>query len=368
MSINKKDKNIIKAKFLVSFIHKKAKRQVLDVDLIIPNKGVTAIYGSSGSGKTTLLRCIAGLQQAKNSTLIVGDETWQSETSFLPTHKRQIGYVFQESSLLPHLTAKGNLNFALKRAGAPINKALNQQIIDILGIGHILEQYPEQLSGGERQRVAIARALFVQPKILLMDEPLASIDAIRKLQFLSYLNKLHKTLNIPVLYVTHSLDEVAQLADQVVLLDSGRCVAQGAVTEVFSNLNTVVSLEEAGVIVEAKVIEHDTNWHLSKLYCENTELWVRDGGDNIGDIIRIRILAKDISIALQKHDDSSILNRIYVEVTKIEQDRDDAMVLTELKFGKQILVARITKRSANNLALHIGQNVWAQIKSIAILR
>lgn len=341
----------------------------LQVDLALPGNGITAIFGQSGSGKTTLLRCVAGLERATRGYLTVNGETWQSDRVFLPTHQRSLGYVFQESSLLPHLTAQGNLNYAVKRAGAPGSPALYDQVVALMGIGPLLPRYPSQLSGGERQRVAIARALLVQPRLLLMDEPLASLDMARKQEILPYLEKLRTTFDIPILYVSHSVDEVTRLADHVVLLEQGRTVAQGHVSEVFSRLDLPLPAgDDAGVVWQGEVIERNQQWHLSRIRCAGGELWVRDAGDAVGQRIRVRILARDVSLTLACHDDSSILNRLPVRVMEIVTDRDAAMALVRLQAGSDHVIARLTYRSVEHLKLAAGQRLWAQIKSVAIVR
>jgi molybdate transport system ATP-binding protein len=203
----------------------------LAVDLVLPGSGVTVLFGHSGSGKTTLLRCIAGLQQAAKGFLQINGEVWHDSERgvFLPTHKRSLGYVFQEANLFPHLSVKGNLQFGLKRTGQ--TGADLTHILELLGIVHLLDRMPDRLSGGERQRVAIARALALNPKVLLMDEPLAALDFKRKQEILPFLERLHRELHIPLLYVTHSQQEVAQLADQLVILDEGRVLASGPLSE-----------------------------------------------------------------------------------------------------------------------------------------
>ncbi|MBS3934962.1 MAG: molybdenum ABC transporter ATP-binding protein, partial [Sulfuritalea sp.] len=198
----------------------------LAVDLTLPGRGVTALFGHSGSGKTTLLRCIAGLERAQGR-LTVNGETWQDDASFLPTHRRALGYVFQEASLFSHLTVRGNLDYGMKRCPRRPAAAEFEKTVDLLGIGALLERKPERLSGGERQRVAIARALLTLPRLLLMDEPLASLDPARKNEIIPYLERLHGALEIPVLYVSHATDEVARLADHIVVMADGRALASG---------------------------------------------------------------------------------------------------------------------------------------------
>ncbi|SBS30444.1 Sulfate/thiosulfate import ATP-binding protein CysA [Marinomonas aquimarina] len=341
----------------------------LKVSTELPSQGVTAIFGHSGSGKTTFLRCVAGLERAQSGYLEVQGQIWQGPKQFLPTHQRPLGYVFQESSLFDHLTAMGNLKFAIKRAAAPTTTEAFERIVSLMGIESILMRYPNQLSGGERQRVAIARALLIQPRILLMDEPLASLDSARKQEILPYLAKLRSSLDIPILYVSHSVDEIAQLADHVVVLESGHMVAQGALSEVFARTDLkALSGFDTGAVWQGEVAERDAPWHLSKVACGQASLWVRDAGDPVGSAMRLRILARDVSLSRSVNDESSIVNRLPVSILEITPDQDEAMVLIRLQCAEQILLARLTKRSLDTMQLAVGQSLWAQIKSVAIVR
>ena len=341
----------------------------MDIDLEIPGKGVTAIFGHSGSGKTTFLRYIAGLQAVKKGELVINGETWQDKETYLPTHKRALGYVFQEASLFEHLTAKGNLLYATKRSELSSSDTLYEQTLKLLDIEAILESYPHQLSGGERQRVAIARALLVNPKLLLMDEPLASLDNARKQEILPYLERLRSELQIPILFVSHSIDEVARFADHLVILEDGKVVANGKMSELLSRLDLPVHFgEDTGVLVEGKVVERDDKWHLVRVEFSGGELWLRDNGDDIGQAVRIRILARDVSLSLQPHKDTSILNRLSAEVLEILPGNNKALSLVRLKTGTTIVIARVTCRSVEHINLSIGKKVWAQVKSVAIVR
>lgn len=357
------------AQFQLGYLGRKSSGFTLDVNLALPGNGVTAIFGHSGSGKTTLLRCVAGLERAIRGQLIVKGEIWQNDTLFLPTHQRSLGYVFQESSLFPHLTAQGNLSYAIKRSGVLNSNTLYDQVIDLMGIAPVLSCHPKQLSGGERQRVAIARALLLQPRLLLMDEPLASLDMARKQEILPYLEKLRSTFATPILYVSHSMDEVVRLADHVVVLQQGSVIAQGDISHVFSRLDLPLPMgNDTGVIWQGEVVERQQQWHLTRIACAGGDLWVRDAGDAVGQWIRVRLLAKDISLTLSCHEDSSILNRLPVGVIETVRDRDPAMLLVRLQAGNDQLIARLTYRSVEHLQLKPGQQLWAQIKSVAIVR
>lgn len=339
----------------------------LDVDLDLPGRGVTALFGHSGSGKTTLLRCIAGLERAPQGQLSVQGEVWQSDTHWLPTHKRPLGYVFQEASLFPHLSVLGNLRYGLKRAAGAQRVSLDQAI-ELLGIGHLLARKPDQLSGGERQRVGIARALGLSPSLLLMDEPLAALDLKRKQEILPYLERLHRELDIPVLYVSHSPDEVARLADHIVVMEAGRAVATGRLSETLARLDLPIRLgEDAGVMLDAVVAERDAQWHLARVAFPGGSLWVRDGGHAIGSAVRVRILARDVSIALNHVTGISIQNCLRATVDQLANDDHPALALARLTLGPSPLIARLTRRSAAELALAPGQQVWVQIKAVALI-
>ncbi len=341
----------------------------LDVDLDLSGRGVTGIFGPSGSGKTTLLRCIAGLQRATRGRLTVNGDVWQDASTFLPTHQRPLGYVFQESSLFPHLTAEENLRYAVKRAATPGHPLAFDRAVSLLGLDQMLSRYPHQLSGGERQRVAIARALLIGPRLLLMDEPLASLDRARKQEFLPYLERLRRELDIPVLYVSHAADEIARLSDHLVVLESGRVVADGPPNQVLTRLDGTLPLgEDAGAIVEVTVVERDSDWHLARVAFPGGELWVPDSGDALHQSVRLRILAKDVSLALVPHRDTSIVNVLAGTIDAIADDTRPAMCLVRVRVGESVLLARVTRRSVAQLPLNVGQSVWVQIKSVAMVR
>jgi molybdate transport system ATP-binding protein len=347
----------------------------LDVDLDLPARGVTALFGHSGSGKTTLLRCIAGLERAPQGRLTVNGAIWQddekSDRHWLPTHQRALGYVFQESSLFPHLTVMGNLRYGLKRIVGAQPAHLNTDLdgaIELLGIRPLLERKPDRLSGGERQRVSMARALALKPRLLLMDEPLAALDHQRKQEILPYLERLHRALDIPVLYVSHAPDEVARLADHIVVMEAGRAVAVGPLTETLARLDLPIQLgEDVGVVLDAVVAERDTAWHLARVEFPGGSLWVRDGGQAIGQAVRVRILARDVSIALQKVSHTSIQNCLNATIDDIADDQHPALAMVRLQVGSAPLLARLTRRSAVGLGLERGLPVWVQIKAVALI-
>ncbi|WP_095053680.1 molybdenum ABC transporter ATP-binding protein [Pseudomonas sp. Irchel s3b2] len=344
----------------------------LDIDLQLPGRGVTALYGHSGSGKTTCLRCIAGLEQAEQGFIQVNDEIWQDSDKriFVPPHKRALGYVFQEASLFPHLSVRANLEFGLRRIPRQQRRVDMAHATELLGIGHLLGRDPQNLSGGERQRIGIARALLTSPKLLLMDEPLAALDSQRKNEILPYLQRLHDELDIPVLYVSHSQDEVARLADHLVLLSNGKALASGAIGETLARLDLPLALgDDAGVVIEGHVSAYDADYQLLTLQLPNTDLSIRVAHSPMaeGQALRCKVQARDVSLSLQGVEQSSILNRLPVTVINEIGADNAAHVLIRLNAAGTPLLARITRYSRDQLGVHPGQQLWAQIKAVAVL-
>ena len=338
----------------------------LDVDLDLPGSGVTALFGQSGCGKTTLLRCMAGLERGIGR-LDVNGETWQDDTRFMPTHRRPLGYVFQDARLFAHLDVARNLDYGMRRT-ASAGMRRRDSIIELLGLGPLLDRMPERLSGGEQQRVAIARALLTAPRLLLMDEPLASLDHARKQEFLPWLERLRDELDIPLIYVSHAPDEVARLADHIVVMDAGRAVAQGPLAETLARIDLPIRLgEDAGAVFAATVAERDAEWHLARVEFDGGELWVRDNGTPVGRRVRVRILARDVSIANSRHDDVSIMNLLPATVIAHAGEDHPSAVLLQLRVGATTLLARLTRRSAQRLDLAPGRDVWVQIKAVALI-
>ena len=341
----------------------------LSVDLTLPGRGVTALFGHSGSGKTTCLRAMAGLERLPNGFFSVGDVIWQDEERgiFVPPHKREIGYVFQEAGLFPHLSVQQNLEFGWKRVPANKRKVSIASVIELLGIRRLLGRSPSKLSGGEKQRVAIARALLTAPRLLLMDEPLSALDNGLKAEILPYLERLHRELSIPVVYVSHSVDEVARLADHLVILDKGRVIADGEARSVMTQpCHQVRFGEGTGNIIEARVAQHSED-HLTQLRAEGLMLWVPKRPEPVGTEYRCRILATDVSLCLSQPLGTSILNVIFSTVTRVEPAQQVGEVIVVLAIGKtQLLLAQITQKSALAMNLSVGDKVWAQIKSVAI--
>ena len=360
----------------------------LDVSLALPERGVSALFGPSGCGKTTVLRALAGLERAAGRVAL-GAEVWQDDAArgggvFVRTHRRAIGYVIQEAALFPHLSVQGNLGYGLKRIAPADRRIALDQVVELLGIGHLMARRPATLSGGERQRVAIARALATSPRLLLMDEPLAALDAKRKAELLPYLDRLHEELAIPIVYVSHSIDEVARLADHLVVMEAGRVLAEGAVADILARLDLNLPLgESAGVVLDAIVGQRDAQWQLARLDVTGdagpggvhgapaSRLWARDAGVVLGRRVRLRVLARDVSLTRAPQTGTSIGNQLRCVIEAIADDEHPALALVRVRVGEGVaavpLVARLTRRSAHALALAVGMPVWAQVKTVALM-
>ncbi len=333
----------------------------------LPGKGITAIYGPSGCGKTTLLRCIAGLEEVEHCQLnMSGDEIGSP-----PAKQRQLGYVFQENRLFPHLSVEGNLDFAYKRRFSD-NGPSKQQVIDWLDIDALLERKPDQLSGGQKQRVAIARALLTAPRCLLLDEPLAGVDSQARNPILRHLETVAENLNIPMVYVSHNLDEITRLADHLIIMDQGRLVADGPLLDMLSRLDLDVTRQEsAAVVLNTQIMGHDDRYSLTQLSLglqsgDDAQLSVGRLSGEPGNAVRVRIPCRDVSIALERPSLSSILNILPGVITEIELiDGARAMIKTEV--ARQFILARITRKSMEHLQLETGKQVYLQIKTVALL-
>lgn len=340
---------------------------ILDVDLNLPAGGVTALFGHSGSGKTTLLRCIAGLERAPEGRLWFNGDVWQDNRHWLPTHKRPIGYVFQEASLFAHLSVMGNLRYGMKRLADKQPASLDHAIA-LLGIEHLLDRKPDRLSGGERQRVGIARALTVSPRLLLMDEPLSSLDLKRKREILPYLERLRDELEIPIIYVSHSPDEVARLADYLVAMEGGKVLARGPLAETLTRIDLPIRIgEEVGAILQATMGAVDTTWHLAQVHFPGGCLWLRDAGLPVGSRVRIRVFARDVSLAGKRPEQSSIQNVMLGKVDAIGEDEHPGLAIVRVRIGESRILARLTKRAVAELDLAPDREVWVQVKSVAIM-
>ena len=343
----------------------------LEAAVTLPYDGITVLSGPSGAGKSTLLRCLAGLEKNAVSSLQLCSATQSAELCHLPPHRRRFGYVFQESLLFPHLNVQDNLTYGLKRAQTKPSREESAKAVDaiceLLGIASMRQRKTTSLSGGERQRVALARAILSQPKILLMDEPLASVDNANKLEILPYIESLHREFQIPIIYVTHSTREVMRLASHIVLLKDGEVEAAGPASQMLNHSGFLETSGEAGVILDAVVTQRDNQWGLLRAVFEGGTLWLNDRGEKIGKKIRLHIQARDVSIMTSEAENTSIQNQIPAEVTDIQQI-DATSVLVSMGCVGAEIKASITLRSAHQLQLSKGKKVWAMIKAVAVVR
>lgn len=346
------------------------KEFALDINLDLPDKGVTTLFGTSGAGKSTVLRCIAGLEQHARGLVQVGDDIWldSRRNVTLPTHRRALGYVFQEPRLFAHLTVQQNLEYGYKRTPESERYLKFDDVIGLLGIGHLLSRKPQKLSGGEQQRVAIGRALLASPKLLLMDEPLAALDVARKQEVLPFIRALHNELDIPVIYVSHSLDEVLQITDTMVLMSKGKNIATGPITELCSTLELTQYLGDmSGSVINACVETHEEEFGLSCLAFEGGQIYVPQLSLSKGQTQRIHILARNVGIALQKpQETTSFLNVLEAMVTEVAvPDIRSHAVQVKLDVGVPLL-ANISRKSLYTLRLEPGQKCFALIKAVSL--
>ena len=342
---------------------------LLNVDVQLPGRGVSAIFGPSGSGKTTLLRCMAGLERAPGGFLSVNGEIWQDEANkiFKPVHKRSLGYVSQAANLFAHLSVQGNLNYGLKRIADVDRKVSLDLVVELLGVEQLLNRQPTTLSGGESQRVAIARALATSPQLLLMDEPLAALDVQRKADVLPYLERLHTELDIPVIYVSHAPDEVARLADHMVLMDAGRVTASGPTRQLMTRLDLPLAHgDAAAAIVDAVVTQVEPQYHLSHAEFAGGQISLLNPNLKIGQQVRVRVQARDVSLTLTRQQGTSVLNIFAATVIAISDD-SPGQVMVALSAGGATLLARISQKSLFTLDLQPGSPVFAQVKGVAVL-
>lgn len=346
----------------------------LDVSLRLPARGVTVLWGPSGCGKTTVLRALAGLTRAQGR-VVIGEHVWQDDASgrWLPTHQRPLGYVFQDAHLFAHLNVRANLLYGHRRRATGALGVQLEDAVALLGIEHLLDRWPQGLSGGERQRVAIARALLSAPQWLLMDEPLSALDAARKAEILPYLERLTRQSGLPILYVTHALDEAARLADHMVLMEAGKVTAAGPLAEMLSRLDLPTTrLEDAGVVLDAAVVAHEPAYGQTQLSVAGWPMWVAHSDCAVGDAVRVRVAARDVSVALTSASDSSILHILPATIEALRDDGPDAVMLQLRLQGSvtasgPLLLARVTRRSREKLALQVRLPVFAQVKGVALV-
>ena len=335
-------------------------------------RGLTALFGRSGAGKTSVVNAVAGLLRPRRGRIVMdGSVLLDTERGIqIPTHLRRVGYVFQEGRLFPHLTVRQNLLFGRWFAPARERRAANLDVVvDLLGIAALLDRRPGRLSGGEKQRVAIGRALLASPRLLLMDEPLASLDARRKDEILPYLERLRDEATVPIVYVSHSIAEVTRLATRIVLISAGRVHAVGPVQEVMgrAELYPLAGRFEAGAVLGVRITAHDPRWNLTQLTGDFGNLTVPRLDAPVGAALRVRIRARDVILAVTRPTGISALNVLAAEVERLVPIEEGALEV-QLRLGGERLLARVTRRSGEALGLAAGREVFAVIKTVAIDR
>ena len=329
---------------------------------------IVGLFGRSGAGKTSVINAIAGINRPARGHIRIDDVTLfdAQERIDLPSEERRIGYVFQDALLFPHLDVESNLLYG-QRLRRPADRVIGEaRVVDLLGLRDLLRRKPRNLSGGEKQRVAIGRALLAQPRILLMDEPLAALDVPRKTEILDYIERLRDELNIPIIYVSHSVPEIARLADTVVVLSEGRCLAVGDVDDVMGRLDLkpATGRYEAGSLLETRITAHDADDQLTTLSFDGGELIVPRLELAVGERVRTRIRARDVSLATQRPTGISILNILFGRVTAIDAEIGPISDV-QLAVGSATLNVRITRRSLQQLEIHVGQDVYALVKAVS---
>lgn len=338
----------------------------LDVAFQAPMQGVTALFGPSGCGKTSVLRSLAGLHHIPGQ-VIVGDEIWQDNGQFCPPHKRAIGYIFQEASLFQHLSVRKNLTYGARRSRLAQAAIQFDEVVELLGLAHLIDRRPDYLSGGERQRVSIGRALLSQPRLLLMDEPLSALDRMAKDEILPYFEALHARLSIPVILVSHDISEVERLADHLVAMKDGRVVSSGPLNQALTDPDLPFGrVRDSAAVLPATVLRKDADG-IAALDVLGTEILVIDNGLKTGSPVRVRIAARDVSITRERPDSSSILNMLSARIMGIDPV-NMAEVNVRLSLAERQgfdFIARLSQRSLARLGLRPGEMVVAQIKSVS---
>lgn len=339
----------------------------LDVDFTAPARGITALFGRSGAGKTSVIRAIAGALRPDKGRIAISDSVFFDSTAQIdqPVHKRRVGYVFQDARLFPHLSVEYNLLYGFKRAQAP-RRFEPDPIIALLDLGSILKRRTHMLSGGERQRVAIGRALLSQPALLLMDEPLSSLDPPRKAELLPYIEGLRDRFELPILYISHAFNEVLRLADQLVVIEAGKAVRSGPLLDIAADrqLTELIGRFDAGSIIECTIASHDERAAMSTLAFRGGELRVPSVELPVGQHLRVRIRARDVAIALAEPQNISITNRLSGRIVAMAAE-DGPYTEVVVDVGGTSIRALITRESVGRLALSPGMQVWALIKSVA---
>lgn len=342
----------------------------LKAKLLAPSGGVLALFGRSGSGKTSILRALAGLARPDQGRIALGgDVLFDSAQGIdVPAEKRRLGYVFQDSRLFPHMDVAANLRFGAKRAPGGERRADFDAIVALLGIENLLARKPVALSGGERQRVAIGRALLARPRALLMDEPLASLDAARKAELLPYLDRLQAETKLPIVYVSHAADEVMRLADRIALIDGGAVRALGTIAEMalHPDFTAIAGRFDAGGVLETTVADHMPEYALTRLDFAGGTLDVPALDAKPGTRVRVHVRARDVMVATKKPEGLSARNAIEATIARVTTSADGPDAELALVAGDQIIAARLTRASVADLGLRDGMKVYAILKSVAV--
>ncbi|HSP01132.1 MAG TPA: molybdenum ABC transporter ATP-binding protein [Thioalkalivibrio sp.] len=348
--------------------HLKRDGFVLDVDIELPADGVTALFGRSGCGKTSLLRIIAGLDKVRGAQVRFGDQIWQDGRQFVPLHQRRIGLVFQEHSLLPHLSARDNLLYGYKRTPEQHRRLHLDEVAQMLGISELLERPIDRLSGGQRQRVSLGRALLTSPQLLLLDEPLSALDTQTKREIMPFLSRLSGEAGVPIVMVTHAPDEVERLADRVVFMREGNIERTETLKQALARPDSPLFADEGAVSVLEGTLGETSERGLRPFGPEEARLWVTSADDlPAGRTCRLRILARDVSLALDDPRRISIQNHLPVTLERIDPFRDHRSLVSTRTADDQLLLAEITTWAAGQLGLQSGRQVYALIKSVALL-
>ena len=340
----------------------------LDARFDAPTPGVVALFGRSGCGKTTAINIISGLLAADSAYIELDGQVLTDTAAGIsvPPEQRRIGYVFQDDRLFPHMSVLRNLQYGLKRTRAPRLSITFDQIVALLGLEHLLQRQPYQLSGGERQRASLGRALLSQPALLLLDEPLAALDAARREEVLPYLERLRDNLSIPMVYVSHQFDEVLQLATQVVLMDAGNVVAQGPLSEVslVPELRAIVGPDSVGAVVDGIVTGVDASCGMAELRVGSGSLNVSVPSVSIGERVRVQLLARDIILATEEPRGLSVRNQFRGTITSIVDDEDDTRLIT-VDVGGATVLSRVTRSAVEALGLRNGSSIWVLVKAVS---
>ena len=344
----------------------------LDAELQLPNRGISGIFGDSGCGKTTLLRCLAGLERADSGFVKMKGEPWQTSAEghgqeiFLEPYHRPVGFVFQDARLFTHMSVEENLLYGFRRQQHQSPWISLDDVVELLAIGGLLQRRVHHLSGGERQRIAIGRALLVQPELLLLDEPLAALDRNRKREIMPFLERMHRELEIPIIYVSHSLSEITSLVDHLVLMERGKTVAAGPLAEMLTRLDMPLADDmDATTVISGTVARMEERYKLMAVATAFGELLIPQGNMAIGDSVRLKIQARDVSLCLERPEQTSIIN--IFPATIVEQDPShECHVNVRLQAGGVHLLSRVSHLSLERLKLEVGKQLFVQVKGIAM--